>query len=55
LKKEKIPSSNITVRPLTGSRKIHIDGSRDDLKVPMREILLQEKDDQTGVDRSIVV
>src|SRR5260221_10110203 len=33
--------SATVVRPIPGSRKIHVDGSRTDLRVPMREIVLQ--------------
>ncbi|MDO5505477.1 MAG: phosphomethylpyrimidine synthase ThiC, partial [Pseudoxanthomonas suwonensis] len=34
-------STDVT-RPIPGSRKIHVTGSRDDLRVPMREIVLSQ-------------
>jgi phosphomethylpyrimidine synthase len=30
--------SEAVTRPISGSRKIHVEGSRPDLRVPMREI-----------------
>jgi phosphomethylpyrimidine synthase len=45
VKKETVPSPRITVQPLPGSTKIHLQGSRPDLRVPMREIALSKGDD----------
>src|SRR3546814_17520205 len=35
-------------RPISGSRKVHIDGSRPDLRVPMREIVLAQTQKMFG-------
>ena len=34
--------SEEVIRPIPGSRKIHVQGSRDDIRVPMREVALTE-------------
>jgi phosphomethylpyrimidine synthase len=44
-------SANVT-RPIPGSRKVHVDGSRADLRVPMREIVLSDTPKVFGADRN---
>ena len=44
-------SADVT-RPLPGSTKIHIDGARDDLRVPMREIKLSPTPRRVGVEHN---
>ncbi|MEO8742873.1 MAG: phosphomethylpyrimidine synthase ThiC, partial [Lysobacteraceae bacterium] len=36
------------IRPIPGSRKIHVEGSRSDLRVPMREVVLQATPTASG-------
>jgi phosphomethylpyrimidine synthase len=45
VKKETIPTSGITVRPFPGSTRMHLRGSRPDIRVPMREIALSPDGD----------
>ncbi|HET7267939.1 MAG TPA: phosphomethylpyrimidine synthase ThiC [Oleiagrimonas sp.] len=42
-------SSTVT-RPLEGSRKVHVTGSRDDIRVPMREIIQEDTPAMFGVE-----
>jgi len=42
LRKESVPSENITCEPLPGSSKTYFEGSRPDLKVPVRSIQLSK-------------
>ncbi|HRQ65254.1 MAG TPA: phosphomethylpyrimidine synthase ThiC, partial [Xanthomonadaceae bacterium] len=44
-------SAEVT-RPLSGSRKIHVEGSRPDLKVPMREIVLADTPALFGAEKN---
>ncbi len=57
MKKERIMKeaedfSGLTCEPFAGSRKIYIEGSRPDLKVPMREIELSPSRDSGGTRNS---
>ena len=45
--------SAAVTRPIAGSRKIHVPGSRADLRVPMREIVLTDTPDSFGVERNL--
>jgi len=40
--------SESVTRPIPGSRRIHVAGSRPDLRVPMREIVLSPTPDTFG-------
>ncbi|HEX7342430.1 MAG TPA: phosphomethylpyrimidine synthase ThiC [Rhodanobacteraceae bacterium] len=44
-------SATVT-RPLAGSRKIHVEGSRDGIRVPMREILQDDTPAMFGVEKN---
>jgi phosphomethylpyrimidine synthase len=44
-------SASVT-RPIPGSRKIHVSGNRADLRVPMREIVLEDTPTASGVERN---
>ena len=39
---EKFPKINVTTGPIEGSRKIYVEGSRPGIRVPMKEIVLDE-------------
>ncbi|MCH8347855.1 MAG: phosphomethylpyrimidine synthase ThiC, partial [Proteobacteria bacterium] len=39
---EKFPKINVTTGPIEGSRKIYVEGSRPGIRVPMKEIVLNE-------------
>ena len=41
--------SEEVTRPVPGSRKVHVEGSRPDLKVPMREIALSPTPRMYGI------
>ena len=45
--------STAVTRPIAGSRKIHVPGSRADLRVPMREIVLTDTPASFGVERNL--
>ncbi len=45
--------SAAVTRPIAGSRKIHVPGSRADLRVPMREIVLTDTPASFGVERNL--
>ena len=45
-------SAGVTL-PIAGSRKIHVQGSRADLRVPMREIVLTDTPASFGVERNL--
>ena len=49
LKKENLPS-RVTCGPIPGSRKVHVEGPRPDIRVPMREIQLSRRS-KVGDDR----
>ncbi len=49
LKKENLPS-RVTCGPIPGSRKVHVEGPRPDVRVPMREIQLSRRS-KVGDDR----
>ncbi len=44
-------STSVT-RPIPGSRKIHVPGNRADLRVPMREIVLEDTPTASGVEHN---
>ncbi|MCB1675736.1 MAG: phosphomethylpyrimidine synthase ThiC, partial [Halioglobus sp.] len=44
-------SAEVT-RPIPGSRKVHVQGSRSDLLVPMREIALSDTPKVFGADKN---
>src|SRR5690606_1014398 len=44
--------SETVTRPIPGSRKVHVAGSRDDLRVPMREIALEDTPSLFGAERN---
>ena len=44
-------SASVT-RPIPGSRKIHVEGSRQDLRVPMREIELADTPSMFGAEKN---
>ncbi|MBS0569545.1 MAG: phosphomethylpyrimidine synthase ThiC, partial [Proteobacteria bacterium] len=44
--------SESVTRPIPGSRKIHVAGSRADLQVPMREVMLADTPAMFGVERN---
>jgi phosphomethylpyrimidine synthase len=44
--------SESVTRPIPGSRKIHVEGSREDLRVPMREILLEDTPSTFGAEKN---
>ena len=44
-------SADVT-RPIPGSRKIHVEGSRPDIRVPMREISQADTPTQFGGERN---
>jgi len=44
--------SEAVTRPIAGSRKIHVEGSRPDLRVPMREITLSDTPRTVGVEKN---
>ena len=44
-------SADVT-RPIAGSRKVHVQGSRPDLRVPMREIALSDTPKMFGADHN---
>ena len=44
--------SESVTRPISGSRKIHVEGSRPDLRVPMREIALSDTPRSVGIERN---
>ena len=52
LLRETAELSETVVRPIPGSRKIHVSGSRDDLRVPMREIAQADTPGMFGVDKN---
>jgi len=44
--------SESVTRPIPGSRKTHVEGSRADIRVPMREIVLADTPSMFGVERN---
>jgi phosphomethylpyrimidine synthase len=44
--------SETVTRPIRGSRKIHVEGSRSDLRVPMREIVLADTPATFGAEKN---
>ena len=44
--------SGSVTRPIPGSRKIHVEGSRADLRVPMREIRLADTPSMFGIEKN---
>ena len=52
LLREAAELSESVVRPIPGSRKIHVEGSRADVRVPMREIELADTPTASGVERN---
>ncbi|MEZ5520981.1 MAG: phosphomethylpyrimidine synthase ThiC [Dokdonella sp.] len=44
--------SESVTRPIPGSRKIHVEGSRADIRVPMREIVLEDTPSTFGVEKN---
>ena len=44
-------SEDVT-RPFTGSRKIYIQGSRPDIRVPMREIIQDDTETNEGIEKN---
>ncbi|HEY6543878.1 MAG TPA: phosphomethylpyrimidine synthase ThiC, partial [Dokdonella sp.] len=44
--------SGSVTRPIPGSRKIHVEGSRPDLRVPMREIQLADTPSMFGAEKN---
>ncbi|WP_198263673.1 phosphomethylpyrimidine synthase ThiC [sulfur-oxidizing endosymbiont of Gigantopelta aegis] len=44
-------SEDVT-RPFTGSRKIYVQGSRPDIQVPMREIIQDDTETNTGIEKN---
>ena len=44
--------SEAVTRPFTNSRKIHIQGSRADIRVPMREITLTPTQTDNGIEEN---
>ena len=44
--------SEAVTRPIAGSRKIHVEGSRPDIRVPMREIALSDTPRTVGVEKN---
>ena len=49
LLREAAELSETVVRPIPGSRKTYVQGSRDDIRVPMREIALADTPGMFGV------
>ncbi|MFI4970427.1 MAG: phosphomethylpyrimidine synthase ThiC, partial [Lysobacterales bacterium] len=52
LLRETAELSATVTRPIPGSRKIHVQGSRADLRVPMREIALADTPSMFGVEKN---
>ncbi|GAA0716208.1 phosphomethylpyrimidine synthase ThiC [Dokdonella soli] len=52
LLREAAELSESVVRPVPGSRKIHVAGSRDDIRVPMREIALADTPSMFGAEKN---
>ena len=44
--------SETVTAPIAGSRKIHVRGSRDDVAVPMREIVLDDTPSMFGAEKN---
>ncbi|MEP6880486.1 MAG: phosphomethylpyrimidine synthase ThiC, partial [Dokdonella sp.] len=44
--------SESVVRPIPGSRKIHVEGSRADIRVPMREVVLEDTPSTFGIEKN---
>ncbi|MEZ5460966.1 phosphomethylpyrimidine synthase ThiC [Dokdonella sp.] len=44
--------SESVVRPIPGSRKIHVEGSRPDIRVPMREVVLEDTPSTFGIEKN---
>ncbi len=42
--------SDAVTRPIAGSRKVHVPGTRPDLRVPMREVVLSETPKMFGAE-----
>ncbi|TAH44777.1 MAG: phosphomethylpyrimidine synthase ThiC [Gammaproteobacteria bacterium] len=52
LLREAAELSESVVRPIPGSHKIHVHGSREDIRVPMREITLSDTPTANGVEKN---
>jgi phosphomethylpyrimidine synthase len=52
LLRETAELSETVTRPIPGSRKVHVRGSRDDIAVPMREIALSDTPSTFGVEKN---
>ena len=52
LLREAAELSESVVRPIPGSRKIHVEGPRADIRVPMREIVLEDTPSTFGVEKN---
>ncbi|MEO5622720.1 MAG: phosphomethylpyrimidine synthase ThiC [Dokdonella sp.] len=52
LLRETAELSETVTRPIPGSRKIHVTGSRADVRVPMREIVLADTPSMFGVEKN---
>jgi phosphomethylpyrimidine synthase len=52
LLRETAELSESVTRPIPGSRKIHVEGSRADLRVPMREIVLADTPSMFGAEKN---
>ncbi len=45
---ESAAADSAAIKPLSGSRKVYVQGSRSDLRVPMREITVQDTPTEMG-------
>ena len=52
LLRETAELSETVTRPIPGSRKVHVQGSREDLRVPMREVVLEDTPSTFGVEKN---
>jgi len=52
LLREAAELSESVVRPIPGSHKIHVQGSRVDIRVPMREVRLEDTPSTFGVEKN---
>ncbi|MEP7043431.1 MAG: phosphomethylpyrimidine synthase ThiC, partial [Dokdonella sp.] len=52
LLRETAELSETVTRPIPGSRKIHVQGSREDIRVPMREVVLDDTPSTFGVEKN---
>lgn len=49
---QKAKVNDASIQPFPNSRKIYVQGSRDDIRVPMREIALSDTETRTGVEKN---